>query len=525
MEEPVQATGVLLSICIPTFNRAALLKQTLDSIVCQAPFTDGRAIEVVISDNCSSDDTQAVVAPFVAAYPDQVRYFRHAEGIPADMNFETVLRHGRGAFLKLHNDNLLIHNGSLAEIVKVVAATEAEKPVLFFTNGNMNLGQPIEVLATLNDFVRRVSYFSTWIGGFGVWRAEFAVMTDFARCAKLQLLQTDVLLRRMAAGKRAIVLYDTYFQGQEVAKKGGYNIAQVFGHNYLSLLKQYLALGLLQDAVFQAEKHRLLLYHIIPYYFDKNNDFLKSGFFPYMQDYLHDDYFYKAIENLIDVMPARPPAPAPAAPPADPAEAYQIQAAEQWRALNAHNETILAHAYGRFDFNKVTCGRRSYGGLTVWTFGCGDEGLRIGHFVSIADEVKFLLGGNHRHDGVSTFPFMAKYFGTAESGSKGPIVIGDDVWVGYNSTILSGVTIGQGAVVAAGSMVNKDVPPYAIVGGNPARLIKYRHPPEVIARLARLDYARVSDQSILRNRELLSLPLTLDNVDLVIERLMDLPPG
>lgn len=518
MAETAEARPVL-SICIPTFNRAPFLSETLRSITGQADFQQTGQIEIVISDNFSDDDTAAVAQQFVAAFPGKVHYHRNAAPVQADKNFEIVMTHGRGLYLKLHNDNLLVNNGSLAEMLKVITATAAEKPVLFFTNGNKSLGNPIEVLNNVNEFVTRVSYFATWIGGFGMWREEFLAMPDFARNTHLRLIQTDVLFRLLAMGKRAIVLYQQYFSGLDIGKKGGYNIAEVFGQNYLSLLKPYVASGLLSDEVFQAEKKAILLNHIIPYYFDKNNGFLKNGFFPYMQDYLHDDYFYKAIEHLIDVAPAA--APVAVAPTAESQQAaYQAQMNAQWRALNPHNEVSLTRVYGAFDFNKVTAGRKSYGGLTVWTFGCGDEGLTIGNFVSIADEVKFLLGGNHHYEGVSTFPFMAKYFATAESGSKGPIVVGDDVWIGYDSTILSGVTIGQGAIVAAGSVVSKDVPPYSIVGGNPAKLIKYRFEPAVIEKLGRLDFARLSDQSILRNKDILYQALTSENVDAIVDRLM-----
>lgn len=512
--EHTPESGIALSICIPTFNRAPFLDQTLASITSQAAFESG-GIEVIVSDNCSDDDTPAVGRKYADAFPGRVRYHRQPAAVQADQNFEDVLAMGRGVYLKLHNDNLLVRNGSLAEIVKVVRATAAERPVIFFTNGNMSAGNPIEVLTGLNEFVRRVSYFSTWIGGFGMWREEFRAMPDFARNVKLRLVQTDVLLRLMAAGKRAIVLYDSYFVGLNIGKKGGYNIAEVFGQNYLSLLKPYLAQGLLDEAVYQAEKRTILLNHIIPYYFDKENGFLKSGFFPYMQDYLQDDYFFEAIEGLIE----RPRA-APAAPAAPSPAEYQAQLAAAWRAGNPHNEVTLQHAHGLFRLEQLSAGRRSYGGVTLWTFGAAGESLSIGHFVSIADDVKFLLGGNHDHQCCSTFPFQTKYFATLEAGSKGPIVVADDVWIGFNSVILSGVRIGQGAVVAAGSMVTRDVPPYAIVGGNPARVLKYRFAPEVIEKMLGLDYSRVSDQAILANRDALSEPITADNADAIIARLM-----
>lgn len=504
-------SSALLSICIPTFNRANFLKKTLESIICQAVFIETNEVEIVISDNCSEDDTAVIAKQFVKAFPEKIKYHRNSSNIE-DENFEVALSHGSGVFLKLHNDNLLFVNGSLTEMIKVINATTVEKPIIFFTNGNKNVGHQIEIYNNFNEFVSRVSFFSTWIGGFGIWREEFNSITDFSRNVKLKLVQTDVLFRLLAMGKRAIVLYDSYFSGMNVGKKGGYNIAEVFGKNYLSLLKSYLALGLLDDKVFQAEKKAILMDHIIPYYFSKDNNFLKTGFFSYMEDYLHDDYFHQAVENLI--FSSSTVEPEVASIP------IETKMNNYWRYLNPHNETILSRTFGPFDFNKVTVGRRSYGGLTVWTFGRDEESLTIGSFVSIADDVTFLLGGNHPYKGFSTFPFLVKYFGVGvESETKGPIVVGDDVWIGFNSTILSGVTIGQGAIIGAGSVVTKNVPPYSIVGGNPAALIKYRFEKNIIDKLCKLDFSLLNDDAIERNKEILYEALTSNNVDVILEKL------
>lgn len=113
--------------------------------------------------------------------------------------------------------------------------------------------------------------------------------------------------------------------------------------------------------------------------------------------------------------------------------------------------------------------------------------LSIGKHCSIAKDVSILLGGEHRTDWVSTYPFN-RFFGEAKGigghpRSKGDVTIGNDVWIGMGATILSGVTIGDGAVIAARSLVTKDVPPYAIAGGNPARVIRSRFPADVVGRL------------------------------------------
>ena len=107
------------------------------------------------------------------------------------------------------------------------------------------------------------------------------------------------------------------------------------------------------------------------------------------------------------------------------------------------------------------------------------------------------MDGEHAYKGISTYPFATRYLDkTIDTLSKGDIVINNDVWIGFRSTIMSGVHIGQGAVVAAGAVVTKDVPPYAIVGGVPAKIIKYRFSPEVIEQLLKLDYSKLTDDMI-----------------------------
>ena len=99
--------------------------------------------------------------------------------------------------------------------------------------------------------------------------------------------------------------------------------------------------------------------------------------------------------------------------------------------------------------------------------------LKIGKFCSIGSNVQIFLGGEHHTDAITTYPFDV-LMGEAETPSKGDVVIGNDVWIGNDVIILSGVTIGDGAVIGAGSVVTKNVQAYAVMGGNPARLIRWR---------------------------------------------------
>ena len=125
----------------------------------------------------------------------------------------------------------------------------------------------------------------------------------------------------------------------------------------------------------------------------------------------------------------------------------------------------------------------------------GEEKLVIGRYCALASGVRFIMsGGNHRTDGVSTFPFTI--FGglwgektldiALGAASRGDTVVGNDVWIGYQSLIMPGVHIGNGAIIGSGSVVVSDVPAYGVVGGNPARLLKKRYSDAEIELLERI---------------------------------------
>lgn len=140
----------------------------------------------------------------------------------------------------------------------------------------------------------------------------------------------------------------------------------------------------------------------------------------------------------------------------------------------------------------------------------GDK-LKIGKFCMIASGVSFIMNGaNHLTDAISAYPFAI--FGNGwedamenkEYPIKGDTVIGNDVWIGHNATITAGVEIGDGAIIATNATVVKDVEPYSIVGGNPARLIRYRFPKEKIAELLKLRWWNWDISKITQNLTLLT---------------------
>ena len=144
--------------------------------------------------------------------------------------------------------------------------------------------------------------------------------------------------------------------------------------------------------------------------------------------------------------------------------------------------------------SQIRVGRFTYGyeHADVYQWGEGAN-LEIGSFCSIAGGLQVFLGGNHRVDWASTFPFgqvfrksLGEFDISNNSQSNGDVVVGHDVWIGSKVTIMSGVRIGDGAVIAANATVTRDVAPYEMVGGNPAKHLKFRFEESVRSRLQAL---------------------------------------
>jgi len=171
----------------------------------------------------------------------------------------------------------------------------------------------------------------------------------------------------------------------------------------------------------------------------------------------------------------------------------------------------------------MSVGKYTYGKPNIHWNNSGAR-LVIGNFCSIARNVRVYLGGNHRTDWITTFPFghihqkvFNSFNGAGHPSTKGDVIIGNDVWIGENVTIMSGVTIGDGVVIANNSHVVKNVEPYSLVGGNPAKFIKYRFQPEQIEKLLKIQWWYWDDGKINENIHL----LCNDKVDEFINKALE----
>lgn len=192
-----------------------------------------------------------------------------------------------------------------------------------------------------------------------------------------------------------------------------------------------------------------------------------------------------------------------------------IEFQRKWRILNKNNYT---NAGCIFPIDKVSVGLYSYGTLNVISYYNNDEKLVIGKYCSIAGGTTFLLSGEHNYSYISTFPFSRIVLNNEpESICKGPIILEDDVWIGYGVTILSGVTIGKGTIIGAGSIVRNNIAPYSIYVGD--RVIKRRFNDEIIRELEQFDYPDISPEELSSNLALFQKEITEDNVEEIINQI------
>lgn len=159
------------------------------------------------------------------------------------------------------------------------------------------------------------------------------------------------------------------------------------------------------------------------------------------------------------------------------------------------------------DDPRISIGRYTYGGATfkLWS---EHERIEVGSFCSFAENVLVFGGGEHRSDWITTHPLRIAFnsLGAGQDGhpySKGPTTIGSDVWVGHGALILSGVKVGSGACIGAGALVARDVPPYSIVAGNPARVVRFRFTETQIASLLEIRWWTWPVEQIRRHESLL----------------------
>lgn len=258
---------MLLSICIPTYNRAFYLDKLLNSILTQIENVND--VEIVVSDNASTDDTPQVVENYVKK-SNKFIYIRNEVNIGADKNFLQVLNNSKGNYLKLVNDYLEFKEGSIALILKYLRESIDKKPIIFFTNGNQFVKHKANNIQVdgLDAFINGVSYFTTWIGGIGFWKDDYGNIINNMTFITQRFLQTELLFECFKYKPNAKIILDKIFHNNEIKQqKIDYNFFDVFLNDYLNnLVNNLKETNRISEKTFRVEKKRMFVHFVFRRY-------------------------------------------------------------------------------------------------------------------------------------------------------------------------------------------------------------------------------------------------------------------
>ncbi len=229
------AGEILLSLCIPTYNRGTYLEKCLESIVRQVGNND--EVEIVISDNVSDDKTSEIAVSYATEYSN-VRYFRNDSNIGGDKNFIKVLKLGNGKYLKLLNDYVEFKEGCVLKMLEIVKNHVENKEILFFANGISYLRKKdFYYSKDLDEFLRVCSFHSQWIGTIGFWNDDFKTMMSYYQFKTKSFFQTELLFENFNLSKKAVTYTRKIFISNQVQKKNSaFNFFDVFINSYFNTI-------------------------------------------------------------------------------------------------------------------------------------------------------------------------------------------------------------------------------------------------------------------------------------------------
>ncbi len=290
---------ILLSICIPTYNRSSELNLCLESIVLQKGF-DNRT-EIVILDNNSSDNTFKIAEKYLSLYHN-IKYYKNSENIGMEKNILKVLEYGNGKLLKLLNDYSLIMENMLDEIINQIIKNQNEHVILYFQNQKSKTSNII--CTDLNCFYRATTYWPTWIGTFSIWKSDFRKYVSTVQFEGLLFPHLLLFLDVFEKKQKVKIVNGLFFCNLKGIKKGGYDFFEVFVGNFI---------GKIIHKAFEQEKINYITLYIVKSSFfnsflkpwlkeiiyKNNHNFNKINFTLIFQYFKFNPHFYTGLIQLI----------------------------------------------------------------------------------------------------------------------------------------------------------------------------------------------------------------------------------
>ena len=244
----------LLSICIPTYNRCDKLQVTLDGLTKDRAFQD-RRVEIIISDNASTDGTEALGRKYDVCY-DNIHYYRNDKN-NGNENFPVAISRASGKLRKLNNDTFVPEPDALSFMCDLVEKHESDRPVLFFINGKKE--NVSESLLPFHRFVVEAGYWATWIACFSIWDDECENIAYDTDACDLRLWQVRKVYQLASSKNRCLIVNQKIGEPMPIVKKNlSYGLYEVFYHNYMTLLKPYVDKGLISIDEYEIVRRELL---------------------------------------------------------------------------------------------------------------------------------------------------------------------------------------------------------------------------------------------------------------------------
>lgn len=278
----------LLSICIPTYNRCDILDETLNKLFSNPDF-DTDSIEVIVSDNCSTDNTKEIVAKYPV-----VKYYCNEKNT-SFFNLTTVLSYATGKYIRLFNDTFFFKSNALDLMITRIKKHENDDNNLFFYPNFIHNQNTSKKINSISTFFYECSYNTTWTAAIGFWKKDFDKIEDKNRYSSLHFPQLEWMYRIVKNGKGTIIYFEDLFDVVTPNKKGGYNVFKTFVKDYLNIVKQEK----LNFFIYEVEKYRLCRYFIYPWLLtllinDRDNySFDTKGVFKIIfRKYWYEPYLY-----------------------------------------------------------------------------------------------------------------------------------------------------------------------------------------------------------------------------------------
>ena len=503
----------VLSLCIPTYNRAECLREQFKRLMTIQP-ADLDRMEIIISDNCSTDNTSQVVNEYKEKL-DFV-YLRNDENIGADRNFLQCFRKATAKYVWLLGDDDYIQTRHLNTLIDHL---EKEDYGLVQLSLNCNSKNTFRIYDDQDEFLNKLNVRITYMSS-NIDRTEYVRDISLEKYFDTHLVQVPAHLHAALRGKENLIVnLPFYDSGTQTQNNGGYNLFEVFVKNLVKIYDEFEDNGIsvnslillknkISDFVFPYFFNHVILKKPCNFKLDNAWEIMKEelGIARIIWSAIKFIFSYKMISHWVKKITK----------PVYKILAFIIsnffaliwpdKAARLWKKIRTR---ITSNRF-RYQIGHVgkNCNVEGvdflYGGKNI---SIGDnfsalKGLRlecvntpdhtlnltIGNDVTLNARVHIgvankiiignhvLIGSNvlitdHSHGRNSEEELMSPPRSRTIY-SKGPVIIGENVWIGENVCILPGVTIGKGSVIGAGAVVTKDIPPFSIAGGNPARIIK-----------------------------------------------------